>query len=768
MIPKLILILQNEMVAQADIADSPRDEMEALWARVQRLCKATLYILGSPDPETVLQGVADSARTLTGASHSVLLLLPELGDELRAVTSGIPPEAGKSAGPGAHGLPVEDFLEVEVRHDETVVGTLVVRGRDGGGEFTPEDRETLSMFAAPAALAISNAFSYGAERRAKDDLQALVDTSPVGVMVFDARTGRLKSLNRESRRIAGKMGATGRTVDEVQSEMTFRRPDGQVMPMEERPLSLAITTGETVRAQEVLIEAPDGQTMTALINTTPIRSEDGEVVSLVATIQDMTPVEELERQRSEFLGTMSQELRVPVSTVKGATAAALRYPASMNIQEMRHFLQIIDTQTDEILSLISDLTDMSRIESGALSIAPEPQDTRWIIDAGKNAFLRKGGRNPVEVLVDKRLPKIEADPERMAQVLSNLLSFGAGNAPEDSLISVAAQPTEGFVEVSVCIPGVKLSQERIDNIFRKFTRSGDQTGTGGPHGASLGMAICKGIVESHGGRIRAEGDEAGRALTITFTVPRVQEKGRRGLTTHPQGPGSATGAGVLAMSDDPQTLWLLRRILADAAFNTVVSDAPSELDALVTTEKPDLIILDTAYQEGDGFDMARRIAGTHNAPVIFVTSRGSDQEMVKAFESGAADYIAKPFSPVELIARVNLALGRSRNSSGGKGLERFSLGDLRIDYASQRVTLADQPASLTPMEYKLLVELSINAGRVLTKETLMKRVWGQNYSSEYELLRTFIKNLRGKLSDSAERPRYILTESRVGYWMTSP
>ena len=153
-----------------------------------------------------------------------------------------------------------------------------------------------------------------------------------------------------------------------------------------------------------------------------------------------------------------------------------------------------------------------------------------------------------------------------------------------------------------------------------------------------------------------------------------------------------------------------------------------------------------------------------DVPVIFVSAYGKDQIIAQAFEQGAADYIVKPFSPTELVARVRAALRRTdpkRVEPSGS----YMLGDLTIDYAQRRVTLAGRPVQLTAIEYRLLFELSVNDGRVLTHDQLLRRVWGQRKSGDTRVLRTLVKKLRRKLDDDASSPTYILTKLRVGYRM---
>ena len=214
--------------------------------------------------------------------------------------------------------PVLTFLAAPIRRLGESVGAFYVGEKDV--EFTTEDEEPLVMFASQAALVIANARRHRDEQRARADLETLIDTSPVGVLVFDAKTGGVASVNREARRIVNDLHMPGGSAEELLDMLTFRRADGREISLEEFPLAQALSTGETVRAEEIVIEVPGGGSVTTLVNATPIRSEEGEVVSVVVTLQDMTPLEEMERLRAEFLGMVSHELRTPLTSIKGSAA----------------------------------------------------------------------------------------------------------------------------------------------------------------------------------------------------------------------------------------------------------------------------------------------------------------------------------------------------------------------------------------------------------------------------------------------------------------
>ena len=172
-----------------------------------------------------------------------------------------------------------------------------------------------------------------------------------------------------------------------------------------------------------------------------------------------------------------------------------------------------------------------------------------------------------------------------------------------------------------------------------------------------------------------------------------------------------------------------------------------------------------ALPRTDGSALLRRISDITNAPVIFLSARTDGHDIARLLSVGAADYVAKPFSPVELVARTEAAVRRREAADYTPPARSFSLRDLKIDYAQHRVTISGRPAQLTETEYRLLIELSANAGRVLTHDYLLQRVWGIDYSGNPRLLQAFIKTLRHKLGDNARNPRYIFTEFRVGYRM---
>ena len=164
----------------------------------------------------------------------------------------------------------------------------------------------------------------------------------------------------------------------------------------------------------------------------------------------------------------------------------------------------------------------------------------------------------------------------------------------------------------------------------------------------------------------------------------------------------------------------------------------------------------------DGIDLMKDIVAAGDVPVIFVSAYGQDRLIARAFEMGADDYVVKPFSPTELVARIKAALRRRTLSEPSVP---YVLGNLTINYAERLVTLADKPIDLTAIQYRLLVELSVNAGRVLTYENLLRRVWGSEGDADVRPMRTSISAIRGKLGDDADNPTYIFTENRVGYRM---
>ena len=205
-----------------------------------------------------------------------------------------------------------------------------------------------------------------------------------------AKVAPAKCAGVDRQAVWDRMNAHGISQNEV-----ARRADGRkISPFD---IAKELIEGDTVQAEEIVIEVPDGRSVTTLVNATPIRSENGTVESCVVTIQDMTALEELERLRAEFLAMVSHELRTPLTSVKGSITTLLDPPSPLNPAEMRQFHQIIDAQVNRMHVLISDLLDVARIETGTLAVSPEPTDVGILISEARNGFRSGGGKHNIEI-----------------------------------------------------------------------------------------------------------------------------------------------------------------------------------------------------------------------------------------------------------------------------------------------------------------------------------------------------------------------------------
>ncbi len=782
------------------VSDDLHQQIRALKERLSKLSDASLRINESLDLDTVLSEVVDSARTLTRARYGAITLLDQSGQFQAFVTAGMTEEARQGLLDMPGGLPLFEFLSgypeplrledfgaqarslgvtegfmslttflgTPIRHRGMHMGNFYLGDKDGGREFTDEDEETLVMFANQAAAAIANARRHQDEQRARADLEALVDTSPVGVVVFDARAGRPTSFNREARRMVDLLRNPDQQPEDLLSMLTVRRGDGRELSLEEFPIADALRVAESVRLEEIVLHVPDGRSVTALMNVTSIRSKEGEVESVVVTLQDMAPLAALERLRADFLAMVSHELRTPLAAIKGSAATAIGSHSHLEPAETNQFFRIIEQQADHMNRLIADLLDVARIQTGSLSVTPTAVSVAALVDEARSTYLSADGSHSLFIEVPPDIPQVMADIRRIVQVLTNLLSNAARHSPDSAHIRISAERSGQHLAISVADHGRGIPANRLPHLFRKFAGTEEQESDEG-----LGLAICKGIVEAHGGRIWAESDGPGMGARFTFTLPLAEAspslvQSVAGIQPGMVENGNAARPHILLVDDDPHTLTYVRDVLTRSGYSLSVTTDPDHVSRLMDEEQPHLVLMDLMLPGTDGIELMMNVRGLTEIPVIFLSAYGQDQVIARAFAAGAADYVVKPFSPTELVARIQAALRRHSAPFGEVGPpEKFSLENLTIDYALREVTVAGQPIELTNIEYRVLAELSASAGRLLTHENLVRKVWGQNVSRDSAALRSIIRRLRRKLGDDASNPTYIYTKRGMGYWMES-
>ena len=631
----------------------------ALHNRPCQLYVASLRLNASLDHRAVLQETVDSACTLAGARYGVIAIRDDgqvVDCRLSGMTDGEEPKfchqpgwmtflvnIGRSAAPvslddfercidsldlsewrtGTENGHSAGFLLVPLLHRGVPVGHLYIGQKKGGGEFTQADGEILDTFAVQAAMAIENARMYRDEQRARADLAALVDASSAGLLVFDLNSGDLISANAEARRIVSFVGGPGRTIDQTLEVLALLPAGEPDISSQEIPLARVRTSGETVETAEMIVRVAGGVDLTALVKVRSIHSEQRGSASVVVTMQDLTPWQESALSRREFVSVLNHEMRMPLSTLKGAAATALdpAYPPDLTVS--RWLFRIVDDEVNRLQGLL---------------------------DSSNRAALVPVNVTPID-------PKLAA------------LAFAGHWNNETNPFPYPEEPQPGSIKVAVFDP-------------------------------------------------------------------------------------------------DDHSLRRVGQILRENNYSPVLTGDPDELDALVQREMPAAVLVGLTRPDYRGHNITERLVTAIEAPVICL-SGDRVEEITRAFNTGAEECLVKPILPGELLGRLSAVLHRSTPYEPS-GLGRaYRCGELVINHEDRAVTVSGQPVALTPTEYFLLEELSLNAGRVVTHDQLMGKIWGSQYTPRSRPLRSFIRQLREKLGDDAADPSYIFTEHRVGYRMAA-
>ena len=225
-----------------------------------------------------------------------------------------------------------------------------------------------------------------------------------------------------------------------------------------------------------------------------------------------------------------------------------------------------------------------------------------------------------------------------------------------------------------------------------------------------------------------------------------------------------TGARVLVVDDEPQILRALQLKLRGAGYAVDTAATAAEARIKASLRPPEAIILDVLLPDGRGTDVCRELRSWSSVPILVLSAVGQEEEKIAALDAGADDYVTKPFSGDELLARLRAALRRTRPTTQPV----VEVGDLRIDLEKRHATMRGDEVALTPIEYDLLRLLAENEGKLMTHPTILREVWGPAYAEESNYLHVYISHLRRKIEPDPARPRYILNQPGVGYRLVDP
>ena len=462
------------------------------------------------------------------------------------------------------------------------------------------------------------------------------------------------------------------------------------------------------------------------------------------------------KRRVEFTRALAHELKTPLTSV---LASSDLLASELRDEALETLANSIRQGASNLNSRIDELLDLARGEVGMLQLKLEAVDLSQLLretaDGMTPVALQRG--LPLVLALPPSLPPVWADAARVQQVVANLLSNALKFTPLGGNIRLGAKQRGSAVVVEVRDTGRGMSREEQKGLFEPYHRL-DREPSGG---LGLGLALCKMLVELHGGEMWVRSN-VGRGSTFGFSLPleaadehAIESEEERKLWK------------VLIVEDDQEIVSFVRLAfqMRWPEAQLVSTSLGEEGLELVETENPDLVILDLGLPDISGFDVLRQIRLFSSVPVVILTVKADEADMVKGLEWGADDYVVKPFRQLELLARLKVQL-RKQIPPGEEA--PIICSSLRLDPSTYQLTYGGKEISLTIVEGRIMQHLMQNAGHVITHSRLAEAVWGEDHPGAIDSLRVYIRYLREKLEEDPSHPKLILTKVGIGYLLAKP
>jgi DNA-binding response OmpR family regulator/signal transduction histidine kinase len=496
-------------------------------------------------------------------------------------------------------------------------------------------------------------------------------------------------------------------------------------------------------------------------------------------IHDLTSAQDFQARQYNALLAFVHEIRSALVSVMGHIALLNGESYPWGDQERQDFLGKVNGQVQRLIWLLAIVRDASQIEANTLPLDRQPTDLKQIILRVARRLSEEVPDLDLALDIPEDLPTVAVDVLRVGRALHILMNSVLALAAGDQVKVVVRQIGEQ-IQMSLIYQESTLAARFEEGQFSDLLQARSLVSSSS-HDLELGLYVARSIFWAHGGYVTVK-YQSETQIVLHLTLPCMRSNGHT-ANLSPRDPGEKTGlppvvaqparprAKILLVEDDRQLCRFLKIQLELIGYQIIVTGEGQMALELVALEVPDLILLDLSLPDSSGLDVCRELREFTSVPIIIITGNANEEDMVRSLNLGADDYLLKPVRPKVLLARIQANLRRSYitdTSEQSLGDPVFTVGDLEINFSQRQVSRAGKPMKLTPVEHKIMFHLAVNAGRILTHDQLIAKVWGPMFRQETQYLWVNISRLRAKIEDDPHQPKYILTERGVGYYMPCP
>jgi signal transduction histidine kinase/CheY-like chemotaxis protein len=505
--------------------------------------------------------------------------------------------------------------------------------------------------------------------RSEEHFRLLLEALPAGAYTCDT-DGLITYYNRRAVELWGREPKLNDRIDRFCGSFKLYAIDGAPITHDRCWMALALQTGRGFNRQEVIVERPDGQRLTALAHANPIRDDAGRLIGAVNVLVDIsdikraeTELREADRRKDEFLATLAHELRNPLAPIQNAVhILRTQGPLDPALQWAR---DVIDRQVRQMTRLVDDLLDLSRISTGKLNLRTAEitlvdvlhtavEISRPVIESSGHRLTVTEPTEPVTV---------DGDLTRLAQVVANLLNNAAKYTPRDGRIDLAAERQGSDAVITVRDSGIGIPSHMLTRIFEMFTQA-DGAPERAPGGLGIGLTLCQRLVDLHGGSIAARSAGLGQGSEFVVRLPAVltPTKPRRPVDGGDNPAVPARSLRILVVDDNRDAAATLAMLLRIMGHDVRTAHDGAEAVALAADARPDAVLLDIGLPKLNGFEAARRIReqpGGAEVVLLATTGWGQETDRRRSREAGFDHHLVKPVDPavlMKLLADISQAL----------------------------------------------------------------------------------------------------------------